>query len=128
MKKEEVAEKYIRVGTTLYKTVKRPLISGDYTSKIEIEMVSYCSEVMDFLKQDTIHCCSKDFLFVTQNAGLKTDLTQIRNILKDSWGLHSDRNGDYSFYWSGVSEEFEPVKRKGRFFEIEKSLIDKILL
>jgi hypothetical protein len=31
MKKEEqVTEKYIRVGTTLYKTVQRPLISGDF--------------------------------------------------------------------------------------------------
>ena len=28
--KENSAEKYTRVGTTLYKTVRRPLISGDY--------------------------------------------------------------------------------------------------
>ena len=98
------------------------------SSKVEIEMASYCCEVMDFLERDTIQCCTKDFLLVAQNAGLKTNLTQIRNILKDNWGLNSDRNGDYSFYWSGVIEEFEPVKRKGRFFEIEKILIDKILL
>ena len=98
------------------------------SSKVEIEMASYCGEVMDFLGRDTIQCCTKDFLLVAQNAGLKTNLTQIRNILKDNWGLNSDHNGDYNFYWSGVIEEFEPVKRKGRFFEIEKSLIDKILL
>jgi hypothetical protein len=31
MKKErQDSGKYIRVGTTLYKTVRRPLISGDY--------------------------------------------------------------------------------------------------
>jgi hypothetical protein len=31
--KEGSAEKYIRVGTTLYKIVQRPLISGDYISR-----------------------------------------------------------------------------------------------
>lgn len=98
------------------------------SSKVEIEMASYCGEVMDFLGRNTIQCCSKDFLLVTQNAGLRTDLTQIRSILKDNWGIHSERNGDYNFYWTGICEEFEPVKKKGRFFDIEKSLIDKILL
>jgi phage/plasmid-associated DNA primase len=32
------------------------------TNKIEMEMASYCSEVMELLGQDKILCCSKDFI------------------------------------------------------------------
>jgi hypothetical protein len=98
------------------------------SSKVEIEIASYCSEVMELLGKDTFQCCAKDFLMVVQNAGLRADLNQIRNILKDNWGLQSDRNSDYYFYWIRHNGELEPMKKKGRFFEIEKSFVDKILL
>jgi hypothetical protein len=98
------------------------------SSKVEIEMASYCAEVMERLEQNTFHCCPKDFLDIMRNAGLKTDISQIRSILKDSWGLRSDRNSDYTFYWVGSDGEIHPMKRKGRYLEIEKNLVDKILL
>ena len=47
---------------------------------------------------------------------------------KDSWGLNSEKNGEYSFYLIGTDGEFIPVKRKGRYMEIEISMVDKILL
>jgi len=98
------------------------------SSKVEIEMASYCKEMMELLGQTTIRCCSKDFLMVTQNAGLKVDLNQIRNILKDNWGLFSDKNGEYIFHWFKFDGELDSMKKKGRYWEIEKSLVDKILL
>lgn len=98
------------------------------SSKIEIEMASYCSDVMDLLGQNTFQGCPKDFLDVIRNTGLKADVTQIRNILKDNWGLRSDRNSDYTFYWIGIDGELIPMKKKGRFLVIEKSLVDKVLL
>lgn len=98
------------------------------SSKVEIEMASYCCDVMVLLEQDKLHCCPKDFQDVIRNAGLKTDLIQIRNILKDSWGLRSDRNSDYTFYWVGINGELIPMKKKGRFLVVEKALVDKILL
>ncbi len=98
------------------------------SSKMEIEMASYCNEVMEVIGKDILHICPKDFLLVVQNAGLKADLNQIRNIIKDSWGLSTDHNGEYNFYWFGFNGEIEPMKRKGRYFDIDKSLVDKILL
>lgn len=98
------------------------------SSKVEIEMASYCAEVMERLELNTFHCCPKDFLDIMRNAGLKADISQIRSILKDSWDLRSDRNSDYTFYWVGFDGEIHPMKRKGRYLEIEKSLVDKILL
>lgn len=113
---------------TLLETPALNKIKKYNSSKIEIEIASYCSEVMELLGQDTFQCCPKDFLDVIRNTGLKTDVTQIRNMLKDSWGLRSDRNSDYTFYWIGIDGELIPMKKKGRFLIVEKSLIDQILL
>jgi hypothetical protein len=44
------------------------------SSKVEIEMASYCAEVMERLELNTFHCCPKDFLDIMRNAGLKTDI------------------------------------------------------
>ena len=113
---------------TLLETPALNKIKKYNSSKIEIEMASYCSEMMELLGQNTFRCCPKDFLNVVQNAGLKADLNQIRNILKDSWGLHSNHNSHYTFYWTKIDGELGSMKRKGRFIEIEKSFVDKILL
>lgn len=91
-------------------------------------MAAYCYEEMDGLKQAKLRCCPKDLLDVLRESGLRADINIIRNILKDSWGLNSEKNGEYSFYLMGTDGEFIPVKRKGRYMEIEISVVDKILL
>ncbi len=98
------------------------------TNKIEVEMATYCSEAMDRLGQDKILCCPKDFMDTIRDTGLKADITQIRNILKDSWGLRSDKNSDYTFYYIGIEGNLIPMKRKGRYLEITRQFIDDILL
>jgi len=70
--KKQDSGKYIRVGTTLYKIVRRPLISGDY---IEDKIV---------------------------------------------WS--------YTFYHIGTDGELFPLKRKGRYFEVSRLVVEKILL
>lgn len=98
------------------------------TNKTEIEIAVYCSDVMERLDQNKILCCPKDFLDVIRDTGLKTDITQIRNILKDSWGLYSERNSDYTFYYIATEGELLPMKRKGRYLEVTRELVDRILL
>jgi hypothetical protein len=98
------------------------------TNKIEMEIATYCLELMERLDKDRVLCCPADFLDIIRNAGLKTDITQVRSILKDGWGLRSDRNGDYTFYHIGIDGELFPMKKKGRYFEIGRGDIDKILL
>jgi hypothetical protein len=98
------------------------------TNKIEMEIAAYCLDIMERLEKDRILCCSTDFLDVIRNAGLKTDITQIRSILKDGWGLRSEKNSDYTFYHIGIDGELFPMKRKGRYVEILRNDIDKILL
>ena len=98
------------------------------TNKVEMEMAAHCLEVMERLEDDRILCCPADFLDIIRNAGLKTDITHVRNILKDSWGLRTEKNSDYTFYHIGTDGELLSMKRKGRYFEIRRSDIDEILL
>ncbi len=98
------------------------------TNKIEAEIAAYCSDVMDKLGEAKMFCCPKDFMDTIRDAGLKADITQIRNILKDGWGLRSDKNSDYTFYYIGIEGNLIPMKRKGRYLEVKRQLIDEILL
>jgi hypothetical protein len=83
---------------------------------------------MERTEKHKITCCPIDFLDVIRNTGLKTDTIQVRSILKDNWNILSEKNGDYTFNHIGVDGELFPVKKKGRYFEINRTIIDKILL
>ncbi|MDR1120852.1 MAG: DUF5906 domain-containing protein [Dysgonamonadaceae bacterium] len=98
------------------------------TNKIEMEMAGYCRDIMERLNQDSVLCCPKDFIDELRDTGLRADVTQIRSILKDTWGIHSGKNGEYAFYHIGTEGELFPMKRKGRYFEIPRTVIDRILL
>lgn len=115
-------------ATTLLETPALLKIKKYNTNKVETEIAAYCIEVMDRLEKDTLLCCPKDMLDIVRDAGLKADLVQIRNIFKDNWKLCSVKNGDYIFYHIGSEGELFPAKRKGRYFEIPRSLVEKLLL
>ena len=115
-------------ASTLLETPALLKIKKYNTNKVETEIAAYCIEVMDRLEKDTLLCCPKDMLDIVRDAGLKADLVQIRNIFKDNWKLCSVKNGDYIFYHIGSEGELFPAKRKGRYFEIPRSLVEKLLL
>jgi hypothetical protein len=98
------------------------------SNKIEMEMAGYCLDVMERIGQDRVLCCPKDFIDELRDTGLRADVTQIRSILKDTWGIHSEKNGEYTFYHIGIEGDLFPMKKKGRYFEIPHVVIDKILL
>ncbi|WP_297094029.1 DUF5906 domain-containing protein [uncultured Draconibacterium sp.] len=97
-------------------------------NKVEIELATYCYDVMDGLALDKMWFCPKDLTEVIREAGLRADIGLVRNILKDNWGLSSHNNSEYSFYYIDPNGEIAPVKRKGRYMEITMSQINKILL
>jgi len=98
------------------------------SNKVEMEMAAYCRDVMERLGQDKILCCPKDFMDMLRDTGLRADLALVRNILKDSWGLRSGNNGDYTFYRIDIEGELFPMKRKGRYLEVVREDLDKTLL
>jgi len=98
------------------------------SNKFEMEMATYCIDIMELLGQDKILCCAKDFIDEFRDTGLRTDINQVRSILKDSWNVCSEKNGEYTFYHIGTDGELFPMKKKGRYFEINRATVDKILL
>jgi hypothetical protein len=98
------------------------------TNKVEIEIASYCAEVMKKLGRDSVSCCPKDLLDVVRDAGLRADLMQIRNILKDSWSLRSENNGEYTLWQPCADGELLPARHKGRYYVVPRSTVDRILL
>lgn len=78
--------------------------------------------------EEKVACCPKDPLEIVRDAGLKADLLQIRSIFKDSWGLRSDKNSDYTFYHIGTDGKLFPVRKKGRYYEVTRSFVDRLLL
>lgn len=98
------------------------------TNKVETEIAAYCVEVMDRRGENRVSCCPKDMMDIVRDAGLKTDLTQIRSIFKDSWGLRSNKNSEYTFYHVGTEGDLFPMKRKGRYYEVPRELVEKLLL
>jgi len=98
------------------------------TNKIEVEMASYCKDVMETKELNKMMCCAKDFMPVISDTGLKTDISHIRNILKDSWSLNSEHNGEYTFYLISKDGELTPMKRKGRYVIVTLEFVNKILL
>jgi hypothetical protein len=98
------------------------------TNKTEMEMATYCIDIMERLGQDKILCCPIDFVDELRYSGLRIDINQVRSILKDSWNICSEKNGEYSFYHIGTDGELSSMKKKGRYFEINRVVIEKILL
>ena len=98
---------------TLLETPALNKIKKYNSSKVEIEMASYCSEMMELFGQTTFRCCPKDLLNAVQSAGLKADLNQVRNILKDNWGIHSENNSHYTLYMQRYDGELDSVRKKG---------------
>jgi hypothetical protein len=113
----------------LLETVALLKIKKYNASKTELEIAHYCSEVYDVTNNHTVQCCPKDLLEVVQQTGIKSDCTQIRTILRDQWNIHPNKNsGHYIFYKFGSDGELIAVKGKGRYYEISREFIDRILL
>lgn len=98
------------------------------TNKIEIEIATYCSDIMERTKEDKVLCCPKDFLDMIRDVGMKADINYIRSIFQDNWGLRSEKNSNYTFYHIGTEGDLFPAKRRGRYFEVSRELVDRILL
>lgn len=97
------------------------------TNKVEIEMANYCFDVMEKIDVNQFCCCPKDFVEIIREGGLKADISQIRNILKDAWKLKSQNNTEYTFYATDPVGELVQQKRKGRYYIIPREIVQRIV-
>jgi len=71
-----------------------------------------------------VHLCPIDALHALNKTRVKTDLTQLRRLLKKNWKLNNqDNSNDYQKFVIWSAGDMNLVDAKGRYFTIEKDFL-----
>lgn len=93
-------------------------------SRVEKEMASLLITIMERFERDFVQICPMDFLNMLQRSRVKTDLTEIRKILKKRWDLSpQDNSNQYEKMFISPDGEIMICDAKGRYFTINKDFI-----
>ena len=93
-------------------------------SRVEKELASILLMVMDKYDQNEIDFCPQDAVFAVNQTRVKTDLTQIRHLLKKEWKLTPKTNSltheKFTIWNKGeISRETET----GRYYTVKKKFL-----
>lgn len=95
-------------------------------NRVEKELANLIMSVMEKFDLEVVHCCPMDLMTALNKTRIKTDLTQIRRILKKDWELENQENSNsYQKFvlWQDGSIDLRDAK--GRYFSVHKSFILK---
>lgn len=95
-------------------------------NRVEKELASVLLSAMESFDLEEIQLCPMDALHILNRTRVKTDLTQLRRLLKIDWKLKNQDNSLRYFkvvIWQDGS--MHQVEAKGRFFTVEKSFLLK---
>ena len=97
-------------------------------SKVEIEILHLISEIMQIKELEFYDFCVNDVLDMLLRRSIKTDSSQIRNILQDKWGLTPENSTRYTAYLFGGNNDILEIKKIARLYRVSRKQVDKILL
>lgn len=93
-------------------------------NRVEKELASVLLSAMENFDLEEIQLCPLDALQILNKTRVKTDLTQLRRLLKLDWRL---KNQDNSLRYQKVviwqDGSMQQIEAKGRFFTVEKSFL-----
>ncbi len=93
-------------------------------NRVEKELASILLMVMENHDLEEIKCCPLDVLNALSKTRLRTDLTQIRKILKKDWKLESSPNSNrYQKFTLWGDGNTNLSDGKGRYFTINKKFL-----
>ncbi|MBJ7879626.1 primase-helicase family protein [Gelidibacter salicanalis] len=95
-------------------------------NRVEKELASIILNAMDTLEEEEIQLCPLDALHLLNRTRIRTDLTQLRHILKKDWKLtNQDNSMGYKklMIWQEGGMGFTDAK--GRYYSIEKDFLLK---
>ncbi|GAA3557813.1 primase-helicase family protein [Snuella lapsa] len=95
-------------------------------NRAEKELASILLSAMEHLEVDEIHLCPTDALNLLNKTRVKTDLTQLRKMLKMDWELTNQTNSNkYQklVIWGDGSMNL--ITGKGRYFTVKKDFLTK---
>ena len=93
-------------------------------NRVEKELASLLLSAMEHFDLEEIHLCPLDALHILNKTRIRTDLTQLRRLLKREWRLENKDNSlSYQkiTIWQDGSMQLTDVK--GRYFTVEKSFL-----
>ncbi len=95
-------------------------------NRVEKELVSIIISVMEKFDQKNVKLCPIDALSALNKTRVKTDLTQLRRILKNDWKLTNIGNSNsYQKFVILSDGDIVLVEAKGRFYTIDKDFLTK---
>jgi len=93
-------------------------------NRVEKELASILLSAMELFDLKEIHLCPLDALHVLNRTRVKTDLTQLRRLLKKDWKLENKDNSlSYQKMVIWQDGSLQLLEAKGRYFTVEKSFL-----
>ncbi|MEN8126166.1 MAG: primase-helicase family protein [Bacteroidota bacterium] len=95
-------------------------------NRVEKELVSIIISVMEKFDLESVKLCPIDALHGLNRTRVKTDLTQLRRILKNDWKLTNQNNSNsYQKFVILSDGDIVLVEAKGRYFTIDHDFLSK---
>ncbi|WBL24006.1 DUF5906 domain-containing protein [Zunongwangia sp. HRR-M8] len=93
-------------------------------NRVEKELASLLWNVMDTLDLEEVDVCPLDALHALNRTRVKTDLTQLRQILKKDWGLSNQANSlSYKRIMVWQEGGLGLTDARGRYYTIKRSFL-----
>ena len=95
-------------------------------NRVEKELASILLSVIEKFDLEEVHLCPMDALLALNKTRVKTDLTQLRRLLKRDWKLsNQDNSNSYQKFVIWTDGDINLLDAKGRYFTIQKSFLTK---
>ncbi|RKN82859.1 primase-helicase family protein [Ulvibacterium marinum] len=95
-------------------------------NRVEKELASILLSTMDKFELQSVDLCPMDALLLLNRTRVKTDLTQLRRLLKKDWKLVNQKNSNsYQRITIWNNGEINMQDAKGRYFTIERKFLDQ---
>ena len=106
------------------KTVALKKLVQHNRNRVEKELASIILSVMEKFDLEEVHLCPIDALHALNKTRVKTDLTQLRRLLKKDWKLkNQDNSNKYQKFQIWSDGDMDLKDAKGRYFTIEKPFL-----
>ena len=95
-------------------------------NRVEKELASILLSVIEKFDLQALNLCPMDALLALNKTRVKTDLTQLRQLLKRDWKLTNQANSNrYQKFVIWTDGEISLIDAKGRYFTVEKTFLTK---
>lgn len=93
-------------------------------NRVEKELASILLDVMEKFDLEAVDLCPMDALLALNRTRVKTDLTQLRRLLKRDWQLkNQDNSNSYQKFVIWTDGDMTLVDNKGRYFTVKKDFL-----